>query len=43
MIDLNWNDIYSLNNEKIDKEHKNLFKIAGEAFSVVSPSEKAKK
>jgi hemerythrin len=40
---LNWNDIYSLGNDRIDKEHKNLFKIAAEAFSVVNPDNKIKK
>jgi len=43
MVDLNWNDIYSLSSDRIDKEHKNLFKIAIEAFSVVAPDKKMEK
>ena len=38
-----WKEIYSLNNEQIDDEHKNLFKIAEEAFAVVKPELKHEK
>ena len=37
---MNWNELYSLGSKKIDTEHKMLFKIAAEAFSVVSPDKK---
>ena len=36
-------EIYSLNNEQLDDEHKNLFKIAEEAFAVVKPELKHEK
>ena len=38
-----WKEIYSLNNEQLDDEHKNLFKIAEEAFAVVKPELKHEK
>ena len=38
-----WKEIYSLNNEQLDDEHKNLFKIAEEAFAVVEPELKHEK
>ncbi len=38
-----WKDIYSVNNPIIDKEHKQLFDIAQEAFSPVEEKDKAKK
>ena len=40
MVDLNWNDSYSLGDLNIDKEHKKLFAIANKAFGVVSPDKK---
>ena len=43
MIDLSWKDNYSLGDNKIDEEHKYLFKIAAEAFSVVAPDKKLEK
>ena len=43
MVDLNWNDAYSLGSNKIDKEHKHLFHIAGKAFGVVNPDKKLEK
>ena len=42
-MDLAWNDLYIIGNERIDSEHKNLFKIAAEAFCVVDPKQKIKK
>lgn len=42
-MDLTWDDLYSVGNDRIDKEHKNLFKVAAEAFSVVEPNKKIKK
>ena len=38
-----WKDIYSVNNEIIDKEHKELFNIAQEAFAYVEEKDKTKK
>ena len=38
-----WKDIYSLDNQKLDDEHKTLFKIAEEAFAVVEPELKHEK
>ena len=38
-----WKEIYSLNNEQLDDEHKNLFKIAEEAFAIVEPELKHEK
>ena len=43
IIDLAWNDAYGLGNNKIDNEHKNLFKIASKAFGVVNPKQKLEK
>jgi len=43
MIDLNWNDSYSLGNLKIDKEHKELFTIAKQAFLAVPSDKKVEK
>ena len=38
-----WKDIYSVNNEIIDKENKELFNIAQEAFAYVEEKDKTKK
>ena len=38
-----WKDIYSVNNEIIDKEHKELFNIAQEALAYVEEKDKTKK
>ena len=38
-----WKDIYSVNNEIIDKEHKELFNIAQKAFAYVEEKDKTKK
>ena len=38
-----WKDIYSLDNQKLDDEHRTLFKIAEEAFAVVEPELKHEK
>ena len=38
-----WKDIYSVANERIDSEHKKLFDIAQEAFSVVDESKRGYK
>lgn len=38
-----WKDIYSVNNKIIDKEHKELFNIAQEAFAYVEEKDKTKK
>ncbi|MDZ7818853.1 MAG: bacteriohemerythrin [Aliarcobacter sp.] len=38
-----WKDIYSVNNVTIDKEHKQLFDIAQEAFLNVEDKDKTKK
>ena len=38
-----WKDIYSVNNDLIDKEHKQLFDIAQEAFLYVEEKDKTKK
>lgn len=38
-----WKDIYSVNNDIIDKEHKQLFDIAQEAFLNVEEKDKTKK
>lgn len=38
-----WKDMYSVNNPIIDKEHKQLFDIAQEAFLPVEDKDKAKK
>lgn len=43
MVDLNWNDAYSLSSNKIDKEHQQLFAIAAKAFGVVTPEKKVHK
>jgi len=43
MIDLSWKDEYYIKNDRINKQHKNLFTIAKEAFAVVSPDKKLKK
>ena len=43
MVDLNWNDSYSLGDLNIDKEHKKLFTVASKAFGVVSPDKKISK
>jgi hemerythrin len=42
-MDLSWNDAYTVNDSKIDKEHKKLFAIAAKAFGVVSPDQKINK
>ena len=38
-----WKNIYSVNNETIDKEHKELFDIAQEAFGYVEEKDKTRK
>ena len=38
-----WKDIYSVNNEDIDSEHKKLFEIASRAFEFVDENERTKK
>ena len=38
-----WRDIYSVNNDIIDQEHKQLFDIAQEAFVYVEEKDKPKK
>lgn len=38
-----WKEIYSLNNPSLDEEHKTLFEISEEAFTVVEPELKHKK
>ncbi|MGA1931867.1 bacteriohemerythrin [Arcobacter sp. YIC-464] len=38
-----WKHIYSVNNSKIDQEHKQLFDIAKEAFKPVDEKERTKK
>lgn len=43
LTDLNWRESYRIGNNRIDKQHQNLFKIAAEAFSVVNPKEKKNK
>lgn len=43
MVDLNWNDSYSLGDLHIDKEHKKLFTIAKKAFLAVPPDKKIEK
>lgn len=43
MVNLKWNDAYSLDNSKIDKEHQQLFAIAAKAFGVATPDKKLHK
>ncbi|WP_024955176.1 bacteriohemerythrin [Sulfurospirillum arcachonense] len=43
MIDLTWQEIYSLNNNQIDTEHQKLFQIASKAFTVTSNDKKLDK
>ena len=38
-----WKDVYSVNNETIDKDHKILFEIAKEAFEVVESPKRIEK
>lgn len=43
MQDLSWKDSYLVGESNIDREHKNLFKIATKAFAAVAGSEKTQK
>lgn len=43
MIDLKWNASYNIKNDRINDQHKSLFQIAGKAFNVVDPTQKATK
>ncbi len=38
-----WKEIYSVNNDQIDKEHQELFNIAKEAFCIVDSSQRNEK